>query len=177
MGLLYSEQPELLKGKSFLDSLNLPDLMHAHVSAWRCIQGHLEWTLRGDLNSALAFVIYAGFAVALPTLDVVALASAAVIREGNLKARLLKVSLVLKKISMLDVSIMGIIVVVVSLRGMREKGVVIDLGPGSFVLIAAEVCHYAMFRIVHGLPTEECIAADDKVAGTGGTPCEQSIDV
>merc|ERR1711879_446789 len=55
----------------------------------------------------------------------------------------------LKKLSMLDVSIMGVVVVVMSLRNLREKGVIISMGNGLVVLLGAEMCHYAAFHLVN----------------------------
>merc|ERR1712137_585115 len=49
---------------------------------------------------------------------------------------------------MLDVSIMGVVVVVMSLRSLRAKGVIISIQYGLYFLFAAEVCHYLAFWLV-----------------------------
>merc|ERR1712137_1498315 len=49
---------------------------------------------------------------------------------------------------MLDVSIMGVVVVVMSLRSLRAKGVIISIQYGLYLLFAAEVCHYLAFWLV-----------------------------
>merc|ERR1712137_1262483 len=49
---------------------------------------------------------------------------------------------------MLDVSIMGVVVVVMSLRSLRAKGVIISIQYGLYLLCAAEICHYLVFWLV-----------------------------
>lgn len=176
MGLLYAQRPELAGAKSFIDTLNLPDLMHQQVSGWKCIYGLLTWSFNGDINSALALVMYGGFAVALPILDVGTLFLAT---RGD-GTRLLEVSTKLKKLSMLDVSIMGVLIVVLSLRGMRKKGIVISLGPGTVVLLAAEICHYAISHIVRSLHANKLNRLSDvehKGCAAREISCEKVMDV
>merc|ERR1712061_859879 len=69
----------------------------------------------------------------------------------------------LKKLSMLDVSIMGIVVVVMSLRNLRSKGVIISMRYGLVVMLAAEVCHYLAFHVVSSASKA---AAEDIVSKT-----------
>merc|ERR1711976_883049 len=67
----------------------------------------------------------------------------------------------LKKLSMLDVSIMGVVVVVMSLRNLRAKGVIISIRYGLVVMMAAEVCHYLAFYVVS---RDSKAAAEDKMS-------------
>merc|ERR1712063_194774 len=61
---------------------------------------------------------------------------------------ILALSRSIKKLSMLDVSVMGVVVVVMSLRSLRAKGVIISIQYGLYFLLAAELCHYFVFRLV-----------------------------
>merc|ERR1712060_1033683 len=47
-----------------------------------------------------------------------------------------------------DVAIMGVVVVVMSLRSLRSKGVIIAARSGLLSLFAAEVCHYFAHYLV-----------------------------
>jgi len=142
MDLLYEHNPKMAAMAFILDDLNLPALLHSEVSVCHCIAGLAEWVLEGDANSAIALVMYVVFAIALAILDVVALFVATVC--GSLRRPALRVSHVLRKLAMLDVSIAGTIVIVFAMLCLRQNGIIIALGPGIAPLICAEVCHYAM---------------------------------
>merc|ERR1712217_638735 len=70
----------------------------------------------------------------------------------------------IKKLSMLDVSIMGVVVVVMSLKSLRAKGVIISIQYGLFLLFAAEICHYVAFRLVTNAAST---LAEDEKCGAG----------
>jgi len=146
MNLLYKVQPELKALKSVIDGLNLPALLRKEVSVWACMAALVQWTADGEVNSLIALILYAGFAVLLPILDMCLLACAAVLdfrRWNELAHRLLVVSHKVRKLSMLDVSIMGCIVVTMSLKTLRDQGVIVELRSGVLYLLGAELCHYA----------------------------------
>merc|ERR1712186_212602 len=80
-----------------------------------------------------------------------------------------------RKLSMLDVSIMGCFIVTMSLRGMRVNGVMVTTCSGVVFLLSAELCHYAAASVAHHLhnitlsarnPSKEIVmpAQDDKLA-------------
>merc|ERR1712099_57315 len=54
-----------------------------------------------------------------------------------------------RKLSMLDVSIMGCFIVTMSLRSMRVNGVMVTTCSGVAFLLGAEVCHYAAELVAH----------------------------
>ena len=54
----------------------------------------------------------------------------------------------LNKLTFIDVSVAGIVVVVLSGRAYREKGIYLHLEGGLLFLIAAECCHYAAYYLV-----------------------------
>merc|ERR1712190_152184 len=56
-----------------------------------------------------------------------------------------------RKLSMLDVSIMGCFIVTMSLRGMRVNGVMVTTCSGVAYLLGAEACHYAAASVAHHL--------------------------
>jgi len=146
MDLMYEVQPELKAMKSIIDSLNLPELLRMKVGVWQCMGALIQWTGQGEVNSLIAFILYAGFAVLLPILDMCLLACAALLdfrHRSELASRLLAASRKVRKLSMLDVSIMGCVVVTMSLRTMRDQGVIVEMCSGVLYLLGAEACHYA----------------------------------
>merc|ERR1711879_1073325 len=116
MEMLYAHRPALKAYSGILDALDLPGLLHSEVSIWRCVRSLAAWTLDGDLNCMVALVLYAGFAVLLPAVDVAALMVAVTSRRCAKPAR--SVSRVLRKMCMLDVSLMGTVVIVATLSSM-----------------------------------------------------------
>lgn len=160
MPLLYVKKPKLKAVESFIESLNLPSLMHNEVSSWTCLLTLSSSTLKGEVNAGLAFILYGVFTILLPLLDMLALLVAAWrMRRGSLSSsdasefdgprEALAISHVLKKLSMLDVSLMGVVVVVLSLQNMKNSGVILGLQRGWPVLLAAEICHYTASFVVN----------------------------
>merc|ERR1712110_1240976 len=60
----------------------------------------------------------------------------------------MKFSRIIKKLSMLDVAIMGVVVVVMSLISLRSKGVIVAARGGLLALFGAEICHYVAYYLV-----------------------------
>jgi len=154
MELLYENKPGLKALASILDSFHVQDLMHAEVSVWKCMCSLAAWILQGEVTAAIAFVMYAVFVVSLTVADMVVLVFASwrlATPGGSFQSVIqpaIAVSRKLKKLSMLDVSIMGVVVVVMSLRNLRSKGVIISMQYGLVVMLAAEMCHYLAFHLV-----------------------------
>lgn len=142
--LLYKNKPGLKALAPVLESYHIQELMHAEVSVWRCMCALAGWMSYGEMTAAIAFVMYAVFVVALTVIDMLVLVYASL----HYDCQAVAISRKLKKLSMLDVSIMGIVVVVMSLRNLRSKGVIISIRYGLGVLLAAEICHYVGFHLV-----------------------------
>jgi len=155
MALLYSQKPQLKLLESFINSLRLPELMHEEVSGWTCLLTLAKDISKGSVNSGLALVMYGVFTILIPFLDMLALLLAACsMRSGSdslntwrTKAAL-AASRVLWKLSMLDVSIMGVVVIVLSMENLRQNGVILAMRQGIPVLLGAEICHYLAWFIV-----------------------------
>merc|ERR1712151_323455 len=69
-------------------------------------------------------------------------------KQGDSDGMAVFVAKKIKKLSMLDVCIMGVVIVVMALRNLRAKGVIISMRWGLVILLAAELCHYAAFHVV-----------------------------
>lgn len=163
MALLYEYHHELQAYSLLLTRAGIEQLLHQQVSIFRCVAALGHWTLEGDATILLALVMYVVFVIVLPVVDVLALLYATYGRPTERCGGPLAVSHVLSKLCMLDVSTMGVLVVVASMQNMREKGVVLAAQPGALALLAAEFCHYAMAFLAHGAHREaEARAVEDK---------------
>jgi len=142
MDLLYSHRPAFKPFADAIDAQNLPALLNSEVSIFSCMASLGDWLAQGNANSAIAFAMYAVFVLVVPLLHVLTLLAAALCREPSaLVARLCRT---LGKLSMLDVSTMGVVIIVLALSNLRAKGTVVALGPGVGLLIGAELCRYAL---------------------------------
>lgn len=167
MALWYEHHPLLKEFALIIDAQNLPALLRSEVSVWACLVGLAEWAAEGDGNSAIALAMYALFAVLLPLLDVAALLLASL--TGRWRQAALRASHVFRKLSMLDVSIMGVVIVVLALSSLRTTGAIVSIGPGIWPLIAAELSHYALILWVEDESTESPHSGD----GVLPQPCHK----
>jgi len=156
--------------EALADALHLEDLARADVSLWRCMGTLAQWTATGEATSCIGFFLFAGCVIASTCADMLALLVAAVqiwrgganrggarsavyeavsatsrVAEPILPVRIAKV---LNKLTFIDVSVAGIVVVVLSGQAYREKGIYLHLERGLLFLIAAECCHYAAYYLV-----------------------------
>jgi len=183
MQLLYSKKPKLAAFADIVEQLGLQDLMHAEVSVWSTLVDLGGFALEGETNSLIAFLMYGLFVVLAPLLDMLTLLFAAYSMcagtEGGRYARgAMAASRVLRKVSMLDVSLMGTVVIVLSLANMKQNGVILSLNLGALALLGAEVCHYLTSWVVRQMreAAEMCEGGDgrgpsegkDSVADVGG---------
>lgn len=183
MELLYERKPQLAAFREIIDKLGLQELMHADVSVMRALRGLSGWMANGEVNCGIAFAMYGLFVVAAPVLDMLALLVVAACSglckgsapRGGVPRRAMAFSRVLGKLSMLDVSIMGTVVIVLSLSNMKKNGVSLSLNYGTLALFGAEVCHYTTSHIVRRLHEgassclEENPPAQGKLQNTGDT--------
>mmetsp|Transcript_75337 Transcript_75337/g.215700 ORF Transcript_75337/g.215700 Transcript_75337/m.215700 type:complete len:481 (+) Transcript_75337:88-1530(+) len=158
-----------LSFKPFVETLGLVDLMHSEVNLWKCLGTLAKWGASGNANFFIAFVLFAVFAIGFTILDMLVLTVAAwqlrpssrhsneVEMQGRSAdehqgpCRALSFARVLKKLSMLDVAIVGIVVVTLCGYVYRKSGVIVSMRWGLSVLFVAELCHYAAYHLVTGL--------------------------
>jgi len=152
MELLYKNNPTLAAMKDFINTLGLPDLLHEEVSAWQVLSVLCSSILDGEVNAAIALVMFGGFALCLPVVDMVVLLFTACGLHAGLASSTLSsvmaVSRRLRKLSMLDVAVTGIAIVVLALQSFREKGIILSIKWGWLALLGAVVCHYLMALLV-----------------------------
>lgn len=145
--------PSQLKG--VVDTFDLPGLARADVSIWLCIRKLAEWIGEGEVNSVIALVMVAVGVVACTVLDIMVLNFVAFGLSGSRPVEAshdpsssLAVIHVLKKLSMLDVLIVGVVVTVLSASTYHSQGLVLDLRPGLLILLGAEICHQTLYHVV-----------------------------
>jgi len=173
MALLYERKPELKLLEQFINDLHLPELMHEEVSVWTCLRTLSGEILQGSVNSGLAFLMYGVFATLMPLLHMLTLVLAASrMRGGSCSPNsrrpnpALAVSRVLGKMSMLDVSIRGVVVIVLSMVSMRDSGVILSIQKGIPLLIGAEICRYLAAFLVSRAHTSLVECGEQSGTGT-----------
>jgi len=166
MDLLYTPTgPIDINLKPFVDALNLPAIANSNVSLWSCMVELANWTLLGYANGFLAFVLYAVFVMGFTVLDMAVLLVIAVRchlhvvdpKSHQAPHKLLAFSNLLKKMSMLDVAVVGVTLVVACGQVYKSQGCNLSYLWGLLALFLAEVCHYAMYHSVHRMipPAQE----------------------
>merc|ERR1719189_3221888 len=70
-------------------------------------------------------------------------------------SRALDTAHALRKISMLDVFVMGVVVVCLAGNAYKDKGIQFVMLPGLLLLLCAEVLHYVLYYLVSGIA--ECM--------------------
>jgi len=140
------------EARGFVEKLNLPDLARGDVCIWECIIALARWTMEGEVNSFLACIMLAVFVVAFTALDIIVLNIVAVrvycSSCSRCTAKVLDVTRLLKKCSMLDVLIMGVVITVLSGSIYRSRGMILSMRWGLLMALGAEICHYIMYFIV-----------------------------
>ncbi|CAE8685611.1 unnamed protein product [Polarella glacialis] len=146
--------------KAVLDSLGLSDSLNARVSFWECMVGLLHHVRQGEVNSLLGLIMMGVFMMGFTVLDMaLLLVSAFLLKFGKtFSHRWMHVAWVAKKLSMLDVAIMGVFVVTLVLVMYKDDGVQVTTGRGLYLLLAAEVIHYITYYLVKG--TVECVVPE-----------------
>jgi len=171
--------------KSLVNGLGLPALAQDDVSYVLCIKRLSAWVRDGQLNSIIALVMLVGFVLLFTVLDVSVLILAAFqLCRGQLckvgaeqkvtrkPCFALAVSRVLGKLSMLDVSIMGVVVVVLSGAVYRSKGIILSMQWGLLALLGAELCHYALYYTVFAVAQDHSTSRDVDIEKDEGIPSD-----
>jgi uncharacterized paraquat-inducible protein A len=146
--------------KPLIDLLGITGAeLNSEVTILQCIQATRAWAVeRGELNSMLAFLLFAFFAVTLTALNVVTLVIAVFSLQGRGQElakgaatspnMAMKVSDVLHHLSMMDVCIVGMLVVSVAASVYKEAGFELFLKNGVVFILAAEVIRYILYYTV-----------------------------
>lgn len=153
MSVLYDNGTIPAVAKGFVESLNLPSLARADASILHCLKSLATWIGEGEVNSLIAFLMLAVCVVGFTALDILALNVIAAGLPGSNDAEAsrepssstLAVTRILKKLSMLDVLIVGVVVVVLSGSIYKKQGLVLNLRWGLLMLFGAEVCHHVLY--------------------------------
>jgi len=130
--------------------MGLKDDLSSDVSIWQCMGGLVHAVGQGEVNSFIGLIMFAVFVVGMTLLDMIVLLLIAVLKtiDKNGK-RWMKFAWILKKLSMLDVTLMGILVVTLCMYMYREY-VIVSMGTGQWILLASEVIHYLTYYVVKG---------------------------
>lgn len=167
MELMYISRPELVPLAPFINDLRPDEILKTEVDVASCISALAGWVGEGEVNCFIALVLYVVLAISLPILHVLLLLVSVTglrPRAAPCGARWLPTLEALTqrvgKLTMLDVSVFGCIVVVASLTSMREGGIIVELRAGTWLLLGAEVCRYAMVAVAQLAPVPQ--AATDQ---------------
>lgn len=143
-----------------IDELHIPEKANADVSLWSAMKSLHEWMNGGEVNSFIALVMLAVFVVALTVADMIVLlftAACLCCQSGNalqssscFLGTLTTTSKVLRKLSMLDVLIMGILVVSLCMSMYQKAGIYVSTSHGLTALMCAELLHYITYYAVLG---------------------------
>lgn len=175
-----------IKYKDFILSWKLEQLIHSEVTLGRLVNVLAAWGFAGDANYFLAFVLLAGFAIVATVLDMVmlvivahllhfpgALAGDSPTGEHTADPRLARAAswaYYLKKVTMLDVAVAGIVAVTLCGVAYRKSGTILSMELGLLELFFAEVSHYALYHLV--MHYAKPILVNEELSETGESVSE-----
>ncbi|CAK0792750.1 unnamed protein product [Prorocentrum cordatum] len=157
---LYKPQGPLpLEAKRAVEMLGVVQMLGADVSVQDSVGALWGWAGDGEVNSAVGCVMLAVFAVGVAALDVLALALCASLlclagcdggAAGRAGSLLRSATAVLRRLSMLDVAIVGIYLVTVCMSVYKSIGVTVSTRRGLHYLLCAEAVHLVLHHAVSG---------------------------
>jgi hypothetical protein len=162
MDALYEPNgPVSLDMKVHIDNMHLSEKTASDVSMLSCLTRLFSHaTHGGSPNEIIAMVLYAVFVIVFSALDMILLVIAAIQQNtrilgaveerGSPGFNVLRASGALKKLSMLDVALVGIFLVVICGSVYKKAGTALYFRPGFFLLLGAEACHYLAYFVVSG---------------------------
>lgn len=147
--------PSTLMGiplQPIIDALQIPEKANADVSVFEAIETLGRWAADGEVNSFIALVMLLVFVVALTLLDVLVLVATGCLHYAKRPEaeRLARWAAALRKLSMLDVMVMGVVVVTLCMSMYHKDGIWVATQPGLLGLLWAEVLHYVLYYAVMG---------------------------
>ncbi|CAE7383139.1 fabB [Symbiodinium natans] len=160
--------------KPLVESLAIPDLLKSDISILSCTQWLVQEIGHGEANSLFALVMFGLCVIALPLADVLCLLLAAFRLDPQTTAAEAPSSQpcwfyswakVLRKLAMLDVSIMGVYVITFCMGIYKKQGIVLSTHTGVLMLIVAEVAHTLLYWLVSGAAEHaEALAEEELIA-------------
>mmetsp|Transcript_38537 Transcript_38537/g.110662 ORF Transcript_38537/g.110662 Transcript_38537/m.110662 type:complete len:903 (-) Transcript_38537:113-2821(-) len=143
---LFGDAEEQLMGSLISE---VEEQMYAVISITRCLSIAWQWVVIGDAASLLILAFFAGFVVAVPVLNMVALGTAAWLGSTGRPAHgALALAKTLKNAAMLDVCIISVALMRLAGAFTKEQGGGMYLQGGFFLLVLAEIIHSATFCLV-----------------------------
>merc|ERR1711957_151791 len=155
--------PVPLSMKPTVEMFHLAEITRADVSMWGCVTSLTSHAMNGGgPNEFIALTLYAVFVIAFTVFDMFALViSAFQLHLGGCgkaddtkhHVSAMAVSHVLKKLSMMDVALVGITIVVCCGNVYKKQGIALYARGGLLLLYGAELCHYlAHFLVMSAAP-------------------------
>jgi len=150
--------PIPLSMKDMIESFHLEEISKTNVSMWACITGLASRVAHGgDPNDCIALGLYVVFVIGFTALDMFVLLVAAFQRHSGIWEETtdsehgfsaLGVSHALKKLSMMDVALVGLFLVLCCGSVYENEGLTLHFRWGLFVLFCGEACHYLTYFFV-----------------------------
>jgi len=150
--------PIPLSMKDMVESFQLEEISKTDVSMWACITELASRVAHGGgPNDCIALGLYVVFVIAFTALDMFILVIAAFQQhfrtweEATDSEHLfsaLGVSHALKKLSMMDVALVGLFLILCCGSVYEKEGLSLHFRWGLFVLFCAEACHYLTYFLV-----------------------------
>ena len=169
--------------KPAIDILDLKDLLRSETSIISCIQDYTarlpEWEANTFISLALLVFCVVGFTL----VDMIFLMLAAIeLAFGNPFSTFnaavghswIDMARVLRKLSMLDVAMVGVYLVTVCMSMYAKYGVVVSLEHGMIILLASEIVHTITYHIVESAwsyqEMEDELKEEAELTDMDGTP-------
>merc|ERR1712039_213299 len=158
-----------------MGGFHLAEISKADVSIWTCITELASRVAHGGgPNDCIALGLYVVFVVALTALDMLALVIAAFQQhagsgeeatDSEHRFSAMRASHALKKLSMMDVALVGISLVLCCGSVYEKEGLSVSFRSGLLVLFCAEACHYLAYFLVLNAAPQPSEQAATKQAG------------
>ncbi|CAE7662024.1 unnamed protein product [Symbiodinium pilosum] len=124
--------------------------LKSDVSVMNCLAGLALEISHGEVNSLIGFLMFSVFVIGMTLLDMLVLLWISIAAwRGRPATRWMQLSWVLKKLSMVDVTCMGVLIVTMCMAMYRQY-VIVDMGFGQWLLVTSEVVHYITYYTVKG---------------------------
>jgi len=139
-----------------IEALGIAEKARDDVCLWECIWQLWMWAFPKDapieLNSFIAFFMFGVFVIVFTVIDMITLLVTAIMLQFRTTRpeMALEITHVLRKLSMLDVAVVGVIVIILAGKIYEKMGVILSISSGLYYLMAAEGCHYVLhYTVIH----------------------------
>eukprot|EP00435_Cladocopium_sp_Y103_P074168 s590_g47.t1 len=182
--------------KPLVESMAIPDLLKTDISIFSCTSWLLREIGNGEANSFFSMVMFGFCVIVLTTADVLLLFLAAkrLFQKQDTPLRdqgpcpFYRWAKIVRKLSMLDVSIMGVYVITFCMGIYKKQGIVVSTREGLVVLILAEVAHSLLYWLVSGAVEAQQeqaeraqydykMAAVEDGSPVDGSPIKRALDI